>query len=201
MLKLQIKYLMLVKGDRIMTKFEEKTIKTEQIFNGKVINLQVDDVTLPDGKSSKRELVKHPGAVAVIAMTPDNKVVFVEQYRKPLEKTLIEIPAGKLEKGEKPEVSAKRELEEETGYTTDNLKFVTSFYTSPGFADELIHLYYTDNLIPLKEAKALDEDEFVELLELTVEEADKLVQEQKIHDAKTAYALLYLKLIQKGMNQ
>ena len=181
-----------------MKKFEEKTIKSEQIFNGKIVQLKVDEVTLPNGETSKREIINHPGAVAVIAITKDKKIVFVEQYRKPLEKSLIEIPAGKLEPGEDPEVSAKRELEEETGYTTNQLTFLTSFYTSPGFADELIHIYLADELTELEEAKELDEDEFVELLELTLEEAEDLVDNQRIHDAKTAYAILYLKL--KGMN-
>ncbi|MRH42326.1 NUDIX domain-containing protein [Aquibacillus halophilus] len=176
-----------------MKKFEEKTFHSEVIFNGRIINLKVDSVTLPDGKTSKRELITHPGAVAVIAITADNKILFVEQYRKPLEKSLVEIPAGKLEKGEQPELTALRELEEETGYTTDNMRLLTSFYTSPGFADELIYLYITNDLKKLEQAKGLDEDEFVELMELSLEEAEQLVKTQRIHDAKTAYAVLYLK--------
>src|SRR5690625_6651206 len=91
-----------------MKQFEEQTIKTEQIYQGKIVDLQVDDVTLPNGKTAKRELIKHSGAVAVIPITKDNKIVFVKQYRKPLEKAIIEIPAGKLEKGEKPETTADR---------------------------------------------------------------------------------------------
>lgn len=173
-------------------KFEEKTIHSEEIYDGKVIKLQVDDVTLPNGKTSKRELVKHPGAVAVIPITKDKKIVFVEQYRKPLERSLVEIPAGKLEEGESPEVTAVRELEEETGYTTDKLTYVTSFYTSPGFADELIYIYLTTDLEPLEEAVPGDEDEFVELVELTLDEAMEYVKNQRIHDAKTNYAILYL---------
>ncbi|MBM7569756.1 NUDIX domain-containing protein [Aquibacillus albus] len=179
-------------------KFEEKTIRTKPIFEGRIVKLQVDEVTLPNGKTSKREIIKHPGAVAVIAVTNDNRIVFVEQYRKPLEKSIFEIPAGKLEHGENPEYTAKRELEEETGYTTDQLELVTSFYTSPGFADELIYIYFTDRLIPLDESKALDEDEFVDVIELTLDEAEELVGRQQIHDAKTEYALLYLKL--KGLS-
>lgn len=175
-----------------MNKFNEQTISSTPIFEGKVIKLQVDDVTLPDGNTSKREIVKHPGAVAVIAITKDKKIVFVEQYRKALEKHLVEIPAGKLEVGEKPETTAKRELEEETGYTTNHLRLLTSFYTSPGFADELVHLYITDKIELLQETKETDEDEFVEIIELTMEEAEELVKEQRIHDAKTAYAILYL---------
>lgn len=174
-------------------KFEEKTLKTEKIFQGKVVHLQVDDVLLPNGEVSKREVIKHPGAVAVIAITPEKKIVLVEQYRKPLEKSILEIPAGKLEIGEQPEVTAIRELEEETGYTTEKLEFITSFYTSPGFADELLYVYFTDQLTPVIEERKLDDDEFVELFELTLEEAEKFILEEKIHDVKTAYALLFLK--------
>ncbi|UFT97694.1 NUDIX hydrolase [Radiobacillus kanasensis] len=176
-----------------MKKFEERTIHTTSIFKGKVIDLQVDEVELPDGKTSKREIVKHPGAVAVIALTKDKRLVLVEQYRKPLEKSIIEIPAGKLEPGEQPETCARRELEEETGYTSDRLEFVTSFYTSPGFADELIYIYAARDLRPLEEKKDLDDDEFVELIECTQEEAEQLEKEQKIQDAKTSYAIQYLK--------
>jgi len=179
--------------ERQMKKFEEKTIQTKRVFKGKVISLQVDDVLLPNGKESKREIVKHPGAVAVIALTADDRIVFVEQYRKPLERSLLELPAGKMEPNEAAEKTARRELEEETGYTTESLTYITSFYTSPGFADELIHLYYTDRLIRLKEPVALDEDEFVEVRYLTLEEAEQCVVNQEIYDAKTAYALLYLR--------
>lgn len=180
-----------------MKKFEEKTIKTESIYDGKIIKLQVDDVTLPNGKTAKRELVKHQGAVAIIPITKDNKIVFVEQYRKPLEKSLIEIPAGKLEAGEDPKTTAVRELEEETGYTTNNLSFVTSFYSSPGFADELLHIYITDQLERLGQPVAGDDDEFVEVLELTLDEAKQYVEEERIHDAKTNYAILYLHALEQ----
>lgn len=181
-----------------MKKFIEKTIKTDHIFKGKVISLQVDEVELPDGNKSYREIVKHPGAVAIIPVTSDGKIVFVEQYRKPLERSIIELPAGKMESNEKPEITAVRELEEETGYTSEILQYVTSFYTSPGFADEIIHLYYTNELIPLKEMVAGDEDEFVEIVTLSLEEAEQYVKEQKIYDAKTAYAIIYLRNLRMG---
>jgi ADP-ribose pyrophosphatase len=180
-----------------MKKFEEKTIHATTIFEGKVIKVVHEDVELPNGKQSKREIVKHPGAVAVIPITKENKILLVEQYRKPLERSIVEIPAGKLEKGEKPEVTALRELEEETGYTTNKLTFVTSFYTSPGFADELIHIYLAEDIEKVENPLSPDEDEFVELMECTLEEANKLADEQRIFDAKTAYALQYL--INKGM--
>lgn len=180
-----------------MKKFEEITLHTEPIFDGKVVKLQVDDVKLPNGKTSKREIIKHPGAVAVIAITDENKIVFVEQYRKPLEKSLVEIPAGKIDPGESPLVAGVRELEEETGYTTNELHFVTSFYTSPGFADELIHIYITDGITKLDKPKATDDDEFVEVMELTLKEAKQLVAEERIQDAKTNYAILYLHALER----
>ena len=156
-----------------MKKFEEKTLSSKKIFTGKVISLQVDDVELPDGKTGKREIIKHPGAVAVIALTSENKIIMVEQYRKALERSLVEIPAGKLEKGEEPVLSAKRELEEETGYEWENV---------------------AHNLKKKENAAPLDEDEFVEMLELTLEEAQTYMDEGKIQDAKTAYAVQYLQL-------
>ncbi|MFB1050434.1 NUDIX domain-containing protein [Paraliobacillus sp. JSM ZJ581] len=173
--------------------FEEKTIATTQIFNGKIVQLQVDDVTLPDGNTSKREIIKHPGAVAIIAMTDNDELLMVEQYRKPLNKSIIEIPAGKLEPGEEPAVTAIRELEEETGYTTEKIDYVTSFYTTPGFSNELLYLYFTKELILLDEKKQLDEDEFVVVHTISLSEAERLLQTQAIHDVKTAYALLYVK--------
>ncbi|ALX48013.1 NUDIX hydrolase [Lentibacillus amyloliquefaciens] len=181
-----------------MKKFEEKTTHTEKIYDGKVVKLQVDDVLLPDGNTSRRELIKHSGAVGVIPITKDNKIVFVEQYRKPLEKTLVEIPAGKLEKEEEPAVTARRELEEETGYTvTEPMEFVTSFYTSPGFADEIMYLYIAKTLEPVENPAGGDDDEFIELIELTLEEAKQYAADKRIHDAKTNYAILYLETLER----
>jgi ADP-ribose pyrophosphatase len=177
-----------------MTRFEEKTIKTEEIFSGKIITLLVEEVELPNGKTSKREIIKHPGAVAIIALTDENKIVMVEQYRKALGRTLVEIPAGKLEKGEEPALCARRELEEETGYECETLEWLTSFYTSPGFADEIVHLYVAKGLTKKEDAAGLDEDEFVELLEITLEQAKQYMEDKKIYDAKTAFAVQYLQL-------
>lgn len=182
-----------------MDRLEEKTIKSEQIFKGRVVSLQVDDVELPNGKTGKREIIKHPGAVAVLALTHNNKIIMVEQYRKALEKTIVEIPAGKLELGEDPAECAKRELEEETGYGCTELEWLISFYTSPGFADEIIHLYIAKGLEKKENAASLDEDEFVNLLELTLEEAEAFMKEQKIYDAKSIYAIQYLQL-QRALN-
>lgn len=174
--------------------FEEKTVSSKEIFSGKVVRLQVDEVKLPNGKSATREIVKHPGAVGIIPITNDNKIVFVEQYRKPLERALVEIPAGKLEKGESPEVTARRELEEETGYECETLDWLISFYTSPGFSNEIIHMYVAKGLKKKEHAASPDEDEFVRLLELDLSEALEYLNDQRIYDAKTAYALTYLQL-------
>ena len=180
----------------MMKKFEEKTIHSEPIFKGKVISLKVDDVILPNGNESKREIVNHPGAVAIIPITSDGKMILVEQYRKALERSIIEIPAGKLEKGEGPEHTARRELEEETGLGCNELIYLQSFATSPGFADEIIHVYVAKDLYKIEHKAELDEDEFVSLMEVTLEEAEQMVKEQKIYDVKTAFAVLWLKLQQ-----
>lgn len=169
-----------------MKKFEEKTIQSEVKYKGRIISLQIDEVELPNGKTSNREIVKHPGAVAVIAVTKDMKIILVEQYRKALERSIIEIPAGKIEIDEVPEITALRELEEETGYTTDKLQYIQSFATSPGFADEIIHLYFAKNIEKLEQPVGLDEDEFVELLHVSLSEMEEMVKKQQIYDAKTA---------------
>ncbi|WP_251551269.1 NUDIX hydrolase [Neobacillus muris] len=177
-----------------MNKLEEKTISSEEIFSGRVISLHVQEVELPNGNHSKREIIKHPGAVAILAVTDDNKILMVEQFRKALEKTIVEIPAGKLEKGEDPAECARRELEEETGYECKSLERIASFYTSPGFADEIVYVFLASGLSKKENAAGLDEDEFVNLEEITLEETLQYVEQQKIYDAKTIYAIQYLQL-------
>lgn len=175
-----------------MSDLYETTVGSKTIYEGRVIDLVIEDVQLPNGSKSRRELVKHPGAVAIIPVTSDGKIVLIKQFRKALDRIIVEIPAGKLEKHEEPFACAQRELEEETGYKAKTLTYITSFYTSPGFADELIYLYFSDELE--RGTSKLDEDEFLEVIEVTLEEAEKLVASQQIYDAKTAYAIQYLKL-------
>jgi len=181
-------------GVSVLSRLEEKTIQTKEIYSGKVVSLQLQEVELPNGKMAKREIIKHPGAVAIIAITDENKIVMVEQFRKALERIIVEIPAGKLEKGEEPADCARRELEEETGYECRNLELLVSFYTSPGFADEIVHVYIAKGLVKKENAAELDEDEFVNLEELTLDEAIEYIKEQKIYDAKTVFAVQYLQL-------
>ncbi|MFD1955807.1 NUDIX hydrolase [Paenibacillus thailandensis] len=169
----------------------EKTVKTERIFDGKIISLQVDTVELPEGRTATREIVKHPGAAAVMALL-DGKLLVVEQFRKPLEKFQVEIPAGKLDPNEDPIVAAARELEEETGYRAEELKPVSAFYTSPGFADEKLYLYFAERIVPGKLNP--DEDEFLQVRAITMEDADALIAEGRISDAKTILAVYAWKL-------
>ncbi|PTE75047.1 ADP-ribose pyrophosphatase, partial [Staphylococcus equorum] len=168
----------------------EKTLHKESIYKGAIIDLEVHDIELPDGQTSKRELVYHNGAVAVCAINPDNQVILVRQYRKPAEKTLLEIPAGKLEINEERESAAKRELEEETGYIAENLELITEMYGSPGFSNEKISIYLAKDL-KIGEMN-LDDDEFIELETYNIEEITIMLQNKEIEDAKTIIALQYL---------
>lgn len=173
--------------------FEERTIKKEEIYSGKVIKVEKHEVELPNGKISTREVVKHQGAVAVIAVK-DNKVLLIKQFRKAMEELLIEVPAGKVEPGESREVTAARELEEETGYTSTKLEKLYEFYVSPGFCDELITLYYTEQLVESYQLKA-DDDEFIEKIWLPIENIEEVLKSGDIRDAKTIVALQYLLLL------
>lgn len=169
----------------------ERTIKTEPIFEGKIISLQVDTVELPEGRTATREIVKHPGAAAVIALL-DGKLLVVEQFRKPLEKFQIEIPAGKLDPNEDPMTAAARELEEETGYRAEQLQPVSAFFTSPGFADEKLYVYFADHVVPGKLNP--DEDEYLQVQAITMEEAEAYIADGRIGDAKTILAVYAWKL-------
>lgn len=174
-----------------MENLTETQLSTETVFEGRVIKVNYDHVRLPNGHTSTREVVRHPGAVAVLAVTEDNKVILVEQYRYACAKVLLEIPAGKLDvTGESPEHCAFRELAEETPYTAQHMKLIYTFYTAAGFCDELMYLYQASGLQANSQACA-DEDEFVRTVYLSKEEVQQALAEQKIHDSKTLIALQY----------
>ncbi|HGI4437332.1 TPA: NUDIX domain-containing protein [Streptococcus agalactiae] len=180
--------------------FEEKTINRQTVFDGQIIKVAVDDVELPNGLGqSKRELVFHGGAVATLAVTPEHKIVLVKQYRKAIEGISYEIPAGKLETGESgsKEEAALRELEEETGYT-GNLEILYSFYTAIGFCNEKIVLYLATDLQKVENPRPQDDDEVLELLELSYEYCMQMVEKGMIQDAKTIIALQYYGLKMGG---
>lgn len=174
-------------------KFEEVTISSETIYEGRIIDVKKDQVRLPNGKNGTRELVKHPGAVGIIPITADDRLIVVEQYRKPLERSIVEIPAGKLEPGEEPVVTAVRELEEETGYGANDFTYLQTIATSPGFADEVIHLYIAKDLYKIEQPASPDEDEFVELMDISLEEAEEMMQDGRIYDAKTVIAVMWMR--------
>lgn len=167
----------------------EKTISSQRIYEGTIIKLRVDQVGLPDGKMAKREIVEHPGAVAIVALTVDRELVMVRQYRKPVEKELLEIPAGKLNKGEDPCKCAQRELIEETGYQAGQMQLINRYYTTPGFSDEVMHFFLATDLQECQQAP--DEDEFIEVERVPLLKAQELVDAGQIEDAKTIIGVLF----------
>lgn len=176
--------------------FEEKTISRKEIYKGPIFQLVQDQVELPEGKGrAQRDLIFHNGAVCVLAVTATNKIVLVKQYRKAIEKVSYEIPAGKLEIGENtdPEVAALRELEEETAYS-GKLRLLYDFYSAIGFCNERLRLYVASNLEKVENPRPQDEDETLELLEVTMDEALSLIQSGDICDAKTIMAIQYWQL-------
>lgn len=166
----------------------EKTITEETIYSGKVVKLKKMTVELENGKTALREIVVHPGGACVLAKTSDNKFLTVRQFRKSAEKYMLEIPAGKLEYGEDPYNAAMRELEEETGYACEKLIKLTEIYPTPGYCNEVIHIYYADNL--KKGTQNLDEDEFLSVEEYTMEELIEKIKNGEIIDSKTIVAIL-----------
>ncbi|OSB10789.1 NUDIX hydrolase [Paraclostridium bifermentans] len=170
---------------------EEQTVSSDRIYTGKVISLKVDTVEVPKKGYQKREIIEHPGAVGIVAITDDDKVLLVRQFRKAIEKVLWEIPAGKLEQGESPKDCAIRELKEETGYSANNMKLIHKFYTSSGFSNQKIYVYLATDLE--KGECCLDEDEFLELHEVNLNDAYEMINKNDIEDAKTSIGLLLAK--------
>lgn len=167
----------------------ETTLNSQPIFSGKVIHVFLDQAQLPNGKTATREVVRHPGAVAILAITEEQKVILVEQYRYPCGEILLEIPAGKLDvQGEAPEQCAFRELAEETPYTAQQMNLLYTFYTAAGFCDERMYLYQAQGLRPNSQSTA-DEDEFVRTVLLSKEETKLALRTGKIRDSKTIIAL------------
>lgn len=171
-----------------MTNLTEHKLSSETIFSGKILTVRRDTVRLPNGHEATREVVAHPGAVAVVPVTAAGEVVLVRQYRYPIAQELLEVPAGKLDKGEAPEACARRELEEETGYRAGRLEHLASFYTAPGFTDEIMHLYLASDLS--QTAQHTDGDEFINIEYYKPAQLKQMLQDKKIIDAKTIAGLL-----------
>jgi ADP-ribose pyrophosphatase len=175
--------------------FKEETIRSKSIYKGNITEYIIEDVRLPDGKEAKREIVRHDGAAAVIAFDEEDRMLFVKQYRKAIDQLSIEIPAGIMDAEDKDGLeTAKRELEEETGYQAVEWSFVTSFYSTPGFTDEYLEIYQAKKLIRVENPLAQDEDENIELLPLTFEEAWGEYEKGLLRDSKSVLALFYWKM-------
>ncbi|WP_035270446.1 NUDIX hydrolase [Desulfitibacter alkalitolerans] len=171
----------------------ENTISSQCFFEGRILRLRVDKVELKGGRIGQREIVEHPGAVAIVAITQDKKVLLVTQYRKPMEKELMEIPAGKLEKNEIPLSCAQRELLEETGYVANNWQELLAVYTSPGFSNEKVVIFLATDLSRTLNTP-MDTEEISHLDLLPLGEVIDLIKENKIEDAKTAAGILAAKV-------
>ena len=171
----------------------EKTISSENIFSGRVLEFRVDTVELPDGSLATRELVHHPGGVAVVPVDDDGYVYLVRQWRKPYEEAVLEIPAGKRDKDEAPLTGAVRELGEETGLVAEKYTDLGSFYPSPGYVDEVIYLYMATGL---KKGDAHpDDDEYVETERIHIDTLVQMIMNNEIKDGKTIAAILKAKLV------
>lgn len=167
---------------------KETQISSEQVFDGRIISVFKDSVSLPDGSTAAREVVRHRGAACVVPITLSGEILAVRQYRYALGEVTLEIPAGKLDAGENPERCALRELAEETGFTAMELIPLGKLYTSPGFCDEIIYMYAARGLTQAEASP--DEDEFLNLVSIPAERFEEMILAGDITDAKTQAAVL-----------
>ena len=167
---------------------QEPTIQSRRIFEGKILSLRVDTVGLSQGRTSTREIVEHGPAVAIVPLDESMNVLLVRQYRKAVDQALLEVPAGGMEDGEEPEVCARRELEEETGYSASRWERLGSFFTTPGFSDEEMHTFLATELTPGESHP--DEDEVIEPVTVPLTSVRELIEKGEIRDAKTITSLL-----------
>ncbi len=167
---------------------QERTLHSERIYRGKLVGLRVDTVELPSGRETRREIVEHADVVAIVPLDEQDNVVLVRQYRKAVEKDLLEIPAGLIETGESPLECAGRELAEETGYSAEAWEEMGGFYTSPGFCTEYVHLYLASRLAPA--SLEADYDEIIDVEHVPVYQVADIITSGRIQDAKSVAGLL-----------
>jgi ADP-ribose pyrophosphatase len=172
--------------------YTEKQLSSKEIFKGRIITVRHDEVELVNGKAALREVVHNNGGVAVLALDDAENVLFVRQFRYPYGEVLLELPAGKLEPGEDPLTAGLRELEEETGHTAGHHESLGVAYPTPGYCDEVLHLYLAKNLTQTQQN--LDEDEFLDVEKIPFDKAVEYCLDGTIKDAKTLVALLRYKL-------
>lgn len=168
--------------------FTEKTIDTKVIYEGRILNFKIDTVVLPDGQIGERELVEHPGGVAIVAVDNENNLLLVEQYRIPYKKNLLEISAGKVDKGEDIEKAGRRELLEEVGVTAGNFEFLGECYPSVGYTNEIIRLFLATDL--KFEGQNLDSDEFLNVHKVPFKVMIERIMNNEIADAKTVMGVM-----------
>ncbi len=169
----------------------EQSMSVKRVYQGRIFDLEVHQVELATGARSVREVIRHPGAVALVARRPDGRFVFIRQYRKAVEEIILEIVAGTLEPGEDVEACARRELAEESGYAAESLVRLGAIYPSPGYMSEVIHIFYAETGAEPR-GRDLDVDEHIETLSLSREEFEEEVRQGRVRDAKTLSAwLLY----------
>lgn len=173
----------------------EKTLASELLFEGAILALRRDTVRLENGNTATREVVHHNGGVAVLAIDDDENVLFVRQFRYPYDAVLLELPAGKLERGEDPAACGARELEEETGHKAGSLSFLAKVYPTPGYTDEVLHLYLAKDLTRVEQR--LDEDEFLTVEKIPLQKAFGLCLSGEVKDAKTLVAILKYMAMEK----
>ena len=166
----------------------ETTVAQHVLYRGRIVTLRNDDALLPNGKPCQREVVEHPGGVCVAALTEDNELLFVRQFRYPYGEALLELPAGKLEYGEDPLPAGRRELLEETGAVAETYESLGVCYPSPGYCGEKIYMYLARGLS--FQAPSPDEDEFLQCLRMPLDEAVRMVMNGEIRDGKTQVMVL-----------
>jgi ADP-ribose pyrophosphatase len=166
----------------------EKTLRSKLLHEGRHFSFRTDEVELPSGRRTRRDIVRHPGAVAIIPVLPDGRLVLVRQYRYAAGRALLELPAGTLEPGEEPLDCARRELREETGYETGEMRRLLSCFMAPGYSSEVIHFFEARSLRHVGDD--LEPDEEIETETLNVDEARTLIEENAIEDAKTIIGVL-----------
>lgn len=171
--------------------YEEKTMKSEKLYEGKIINLRIDTVELPDKKYSKREIVEHPGGVAIVGITDENEILLVKQYRKAVDRVLLELPAGKIEVNEEPKETAFKELKEETGYRAGKLEYLLEFYTSPGFSTEKVYIFIAENM--LKGEQELESGEYIDVESYKIDDLVEMIDNGDIIDSKTIIGIYAIK--------
>ena len=170
-------------------------IEQRTVFSGRVIETRVDTLLMPDGRQITREVVQHPGAVAIVPIDREDNVLLVRQYRYAAGQSLLELPAGVVESGESPDDTAQRELREETGYASNNLRALGGVYSSPGFCTEFLYLYIARDLVPGRLPG--DEDEDISVETIPMSRVDRLIRLGEIQDAKTVAGLLMARYLFK----